>query len=89
MTDYTKPITEIIRQRYSCRSYIPKPIERSKRLHLAEFGRSLADTSNETRARFELAAASEADLRALDHLGTYGFVQGASGFMIGAISSRR
>lgn len=85
MTTFTKPITEIIRQRYSCRNYITRPIEQTKRLRLTEFARALREEANGTQARFEFAAASEADLRALDRLGTYGFIHGASGFLIGAV----
>jgi hypothetical protein len=36
--------------------------------------------------RFELVSAAEDDLNALKGLGTYGFIKGASGFIIGAVS---
>jgi nitroreductase len=39
-----------------------------------------------TRARFVLAAATEQDSRALRGLGTYGFIRGAAGFIIGAVA---
>jgi nitroreductase len=86
MTPFTKPITEIIRQRYSCRSYINKPIDSEVRSNLSQFAASLGESSNGLQARFELAAAREADLRALRQLGTYGFIHGASGFLIGGTS---
>ncbi len=86
MTSFTKPITEIIRQRFSCRSYIARPIDRDKRQHLADFARTLEVEANGIQVRFVLAAASEADLHSLSRLGTYGFIHGASGFLIGATS---
>jgi len=36
-------------------------------------------------ARFKLAAATEQDRRALKGLGTYGFIKGATGFILGAV----
>jgi len=86
MTIFTKPITEIIRQRYSCRNYIARPIEWSKCLRLAEFAKALGEEANGMQLRFEFVVASEEDSRALARLGTYGFIHGARGFLIGAIS---
>jgi hypothetical protein len=34
---YTRPVTDIIRQRYSCRTYEPVPIEEAKRRQLEGF----------------------------------------------------
>ena len=37
-----------------------------------------------SRARFALVAATEGDQEALRGLGTYGFIKGATGFIVGA-----
>jgi hypothetical protein len=84
MVQYNQPITEIIRRRFSCRSFVTGSIEPDLRGQLA----ALLDESTigplGTPVRFELAAAGEQDLAALKGLGTYGFIKGASGFIVGA-----
>ncbi len=82
---YSKPVTEIIRKRFSCRSYLDKPIEEKKRQLLVDFISSLSPGPFGTRARFELVTATEQDRSALKGLGTYGFIKGATGFIIGAV----
>ena len=82
---FTKPITEIIRQRTSCRSFSARPIEPGKRLRLTDCAREMEEQASEYQARFELVAANTADLREINQLSTYGFIHGASGFLIGAI----
>jgi nitroreductase len=82
---HSKPITEIIRTRFSCRSYAPKPIEPEQRARLQEILSALIVGPLGTAARFELAAATDRDWTALKGLGTYGFIRGASGYIIGAV----
>jgi hypothetical protein len=85
MVLYNQAITEIIGQRFSCRSYDPRPIEPELKDQLAKV---LAESSTGpfgTQARFELVSAGEDDLTALKGLGTYGFIKGAGGFIIGAV----
>lgn len=82
--DYTKPITEIIKQRFSSRAYIEKPIEAKTQQWLTEALASLPSAPGGTAARFELAAATEQDRNLLKGLGTYGFIRGATGFIVGA-----
>lgn len=81
---FTKPVTEIIKQRFSCRSYLNHPIKKETRQLLAEYAASVKTGPFGTQARFELVAATEQDRIALKNLGTYGFIKGASGFIIGA-----
>ncbi len=90
MNEY--PITELIRRRFSCRQFAARPIAAEKlrelettiqtpppgpvpRFSAGPFG---------NRPRFGLTAASESDNAALRGLGTYGFIRGATGFIIGA-----
>lgn len=81
---YTQPVSELIRRRYSCRTYREAPIPKKKRERLSAFAASLGQGPLGTRARFALVAGSEQDRSALNDLGTYGFIKGATGFIVGA-----
>jgi len=82
--NYSKPVVEIIRQRYSCRTYHSDALEEDTRQRLANFAVSSKGGPLGTRARFELIAASDGDPKALKSLGTYGFIKGAAGYIVGA-----
>ncbi len=82
---FTHPITQIIQQRFSCRNYQEKPIEATTRRQLAEYTASQQEGPFGTQVRFELVTASEQDWKTLQGLGTYGFIRGATGFIIGAL----
>jgi nitroreductase len=84
MVAYNQPIAEIIRRRFSCRSYIRRPIEPGLRDQLSKLLSESTIGPLGTRVRFELVSAEEQDFAALKGLGTYGFIKGASGFIIGA-----
>jgi hypothetical protein len=81
---FSKPIAEIIQARYSCRNYSERPLEEATRQRLVDFAASTPSGPFGTRPRFELVAASEGDRAALRGLGTYGFIRGATAFLIGA-----
>lgn len=81
--DTTIPITEIITRRFSCRTYINKPIPKEKRILIEEFISGNKMGPFNTTSRFQLIAADAEDHKALKGLGTYGFIRGASGFIIG------
>ena len=81
---YSRPVTELIEKRFSCRSYLERPIEDEKRRLLEEFMASMPPGPFGTKARFQLVAATEQDRKALKGLVTYGFIKGATGFLIGA-----
>jgi hypothetical protein len=83
---YSKPITEIIERRFSCRTYLDVPIEAEKRQRLEEFLSACQTGPLGTATRFELVVATEEDRRALRGLGTYGLIRGATGFVLGAVS---
>ena len=82
---FTHPVSDVIRQRFSCRSYLETAIEEKQRLSLADFLASNSTGPFGTPARFELVSATEHDRKALRGLGTYGFIKGATGFIIGAV----
>jgi nitroreductase len=81
---FPRPVTEIIRQRYSCRSYRNTPIEQDKCALITETIAALHPGPFGVPARFKLVAATEQDRDALRGLGTYGFIRGAPAFIIGA-----
>lgn len=78
-------VIEVIQARYSCRTYQETPIEPSAQQQLAEFTEAHAVGPMGTRARLLLVAATDEDRQALKGLSTYGFIKGASGFILGAI----
>jgi nitroreductase len=84
MNPFDQPISEIIRQRFSCRRYLDVPLDESKRKQIQVFIDSLPAGPFGSRPRFRLVAASGQDRAALRGLGTYGFIRGASAFVIGA-----
>ena len=86
---YTKPVVEIIEQRYSCRTYRPDPLDMDTRRHLADYTAGVQWGPLGSQARFELVAASKNDRKALKSLGTYGFIKGATGYIVGAIEKSR
>ena len=84
MTTFNAPITEIIRKRFSCRTYLDRPLDDSQREVIQSFIDRLPAGPFGSRPRFKLVAASEQDSTALRGLGTYGFIRGATAFVIGA-----
>jgi hypothetical protein len=78
-------IDDIVKRRYSCRAYVDRPIEAADRQTLSEFLASLGAGPFGSRTRFSLVAATEKDRESLKGLGTYGFIKGATGFMVGAV----
>ena len=82
---FTKPINELVKQRFSCRTYSNQLISDQIKQDLIEFMSSNKIGPFGNTARFELAAAVEGDDQALKNLGTYGFIKGATGYIIGAV----
>ncbi len=84
MQTFSKPIVEIIRQRFSCRTYLERPIERDLQSRVSDYAAGLSPGPFGGKARFQLLAAAEDDSKQLRQLGTYGFIKGATGFLVGA-----
>jgi nitroreductase len=82
---YSKPITEIIRSRFSCRTYAKQPIPEKDRRILREAAESTTAGPLGSLQRFELVSAEEGDSAALKGLGTYGLMRNPAGFIIGAV----
>jgi hypothetical protein len=79
------PAGELIHRRYSCRTYLPEPIGAEQQRLLSAFLAADAVGPLGSRVRFGLLAASPGDASALKRLGTYGFIKGATGFIVGAV----
>jgi len=83
---YSKPVIEIIERRFSCRTYEETPMEDTLRRQLEAFLASNGGGPFGTPTRFKLVAATAEDSDTLRGLGTYGFIRGATGFILGAVS---
>ena len=84
---FSQPVTEIIRQRFSCRTCDGRPIAGEQRQLLEAYLASSGPGPFGTQPRFKLVAATAGDESALKGLGTYGFIRGATGFVIGAMKN--
>ncbi len=80
-----EPVTELIKRRFSCRSYLDEPIAETERRRLLDWIAAGPAGPFDSPVRFALVAATEQDRRALKGLGTYGFIKGATGFIVGAV----
>jgi nitroreductase len=84
---FSNPIEELIRQRYSCRTYLKQPIHPDLQQCITDYIARLGAGPFGGSARFELIAASDKDLKMLRQLGTYGFIKGATGFLVGVTTN--
>lgn len=82
---YPKPVVDLIQERFSCRTYHREMIDSDTQSQLVRFVSAEKRGPFGHTARFQLVAASEQDPQRLRYLGTYGFIQGASGFLVGAM----
>ena len=85
MAEAPQRAVDLVNARYSCRSYRPEPIAAEARARLAEQLATSTAGPLGSRARFALVAAAPGDPAALRRLGTYGFIKGATGFLVGAV----
>ena len=81
---YNSPITEVIKNRFSCRSYLEEPIAPKQQGLLRDYMKNLTVGPFGAPVRFDLITAEDQDRKALRGLGTYGFIKGGSGFVVGA-----
>jgi hypothetical protein len=87
--EFTKPITDIIKQRTSIRTYVKSLLEPGKETALKEFIAVHQAGPFQTNMRFQLIAAHPDDVDALKGLGTYGQIKNPAGFIVGAIEQGR
>ncbi|MBN1246092.1 MAG: nitroreductase family protein [Anaerolineae bacterium] len=84
-----RSVRELVEQRYSCRSYAGTPIPGETRDALSAFMVTHATGPFGATVRLALIAATEDDQAALQGLGTYGFIRGATGYVVGAVEATR
>lgn len=84
MSHFSQPITEIIAKRFSCRTYKEEPVQATVVMQLQEFINQLPAGPFGSKPRFKIVAASPDDPEVLRGLGTYGFINGATAFIVGA-----
>lgn len=82
---YGKPVTDVVKERFSCRTYRDDPLAEETRQVLESFLAGIECGPFGAPTRFRLVAATEEDQNALRGLGTYGFIRGATGFVLGAV----
>ncbi len=75
----------LIDRRYSCRTYLEQPISAEHSQALTALMAAKTTGPLGSAVRFGLIAASPDDEGALKRLGTYGFIKGARGFILGAV----
>ncbi len=80
-----RPVLELINARYSCRTYRDEPVAVDLRRELADHLAAHGVGPFGSRSRFAVVAAAPDDPQALRRLGTYGFIKGATGFLVGAV----
>jgi hypothetical protein len=80
----SRPVTDVMKRRFSCRSYREEPLADIERERLSAFLSSLTKGPLGTPVRFGMIAATEQDRQSLKGLGTYGFIKKPAGFIIGA-----
>jgi hypothetical protein len=85
---YTRPVTDLIRERLSCRTYsAEEPLGSTTRHLLDSAARSITVGPRGTALRFRLVASSEAHGSELKGLGTYGFIRNPAAFIVGAATA--
>ncbi len=80
-----QPVIEVIQARSSCRTYQETSIALPVQQQLAAFMDAHTIGPMGTHARLSLVAATDEDRQALKGLSTYGFIKGATGFILGAV----
>lgn len=83
--NFSKPVSEIIKSRYSIRTYMDKPLEENIRTGLVDFINNNKTCPFDSLARFELISATAEDRNELKGLGTYGMIKDVNAFIVGAV----
>lgn len=86
---FNKPVTDIIRQRKSIRSYTDKPIEEEKITTLSKFLSANTTGPFGTKSRFLFITASPQDKDSLKGLITYGMINNPMSFIIGVVEKKQ
>jgi nitroreductase len=77
--------SQLIRQRYSCRTYQQRPLSDQDLRSLTNFSQRIQTGPRGNETRFKILPASAHDDRDLPKLGTYGFIKDPAAFIVGAL----
>ncbi|MBN1305283.1 MAG: nitroreductase family protein [Anaerolineales bacterium] len=80
-------IQDIIKERYSVRTYLTKPVAQETQAVLQSYLDNLKTGPLGTPVRLGMIAAAEKDRQSLHRLGTYGFIKNPTGFILGAVQT--
>jgi hypothetical protein len=80
---FNQPITDIIKQRYSCRKYKESAIDEPIVNNIKNFIFTNNDAPFKSQIRLVVASSMKGDSEELKGLGTYGFIRNPAGFIIG------
>lgn len=83
--EFSHSVSELIRSRFSCRLYDPTPLDADVSAQIESLAAGMGAGPLGNTPRFSLTAARADDPQALKGLGTYGMIQGASAYLIGAV----
>lgn len=83
--DFQKSITEIIKSRYSCRTFDSKNIENETLNKLNDYIEKINEEAKSAKinSRFLYVSSKENSNKSISKLGTYGVISGAESFIIG------
>jgi len=82
---YSRPVNDLIRTRFSTRSYEDKPISPDLLAKMDHFIQTSLQPPFASSVRFIIAAASDSARREIKNLGTYGYIKGSPAFIIGVV----
>jgi hypothetical protein len=85
MVTFQNSVVDLIKNRYSCRSYLPEVILQEKQNKINAFFEANSTGPTGSKVRFLLAAATENNREEIKGLGTYGTIKGATGFILGVV----
>lgn len=85
---YTVNPSQLIRQRYSCRTYQKRPVSKQDIRELEAFFQQSKTGPWGNQSRFQILPASIHDPRELPRLGTYGFIKDPAAYLVGVAGDK-
>jgi nitroreductase len=82
---FSCPVNDLIKARFSCRSYDARPLAPSMLVTMEHFIRTSLQPPFGSKVRYIITAASDSTRRELKNLGTYGYIKSSSAFIIGVV----
>lgn len=83
--NYSKPVTDLIENRYSCRKFLKDQLSRTDVDNIRSYIGKKVTNPFQINSRFKIVKANKNNSDELKGLGTYGFIKNAPAFIIGAV----